>query len=306
MVCVCVCVLTGLQDQVMWLNYEVMGFQASDSDWSIPRLCSLLLCTLPCPSCYYNLNHRCHTSSSAHLGVPVSDPSSTSATQGHFTTWASLTACQLPNAPSLSPLVPTTWHSPTILFLLASRDSVRVAWSCFSESSWHHQAFLLSPPSSYPVSLAQTSNRGYSTTPLATVACRLPMYVLVYCITAASRTSSVPGVSHVQSLNHLACFPVICLKNSVCIPSAFLSISAKRTHVSNPIIYSDESFVFFYHFYEFNCWQLSGIRVSFKYNHLQPPDAAAFCYVDVIISWVRYFSIKKYLLSFRDLTWRHT
>ena len=33
-------------------------------------------------------------------------------------------------------------------------------------------------------------------------------------------------------------------------------------------------------------------KVFSKYNHLQPPDAAAFCHVDVIISWVIYFSMK--------------
>ena len=68
------CVLTGLRDDqcdriMKWF------FWASVSDCSILRLCRLLLCTLPFPSCYYNLHHSYHTSSSAHLGVPRLRPS---------------------------------------------------------------------------------------------------------------------------------------------------------------------------------------------------------------------------------------
>ena len=65
-----VCVLTGLRNGEVWPNYDVVGFQASVSDWSTPRLCRLLLCILPCPSCYYNPCHSYQTSSSSHLGVP--------------------------------------------------------------------------------------------------------------------------------------------------------------------------------------------------------------------------------------------
>ena len=50
----------------------------------------------------------------------------------------------------------------------------------------------------------------------------------------------------------------------------------------------------FYSFYEFNNWQILGIRVFFfsKYDQIQPPDAAAFRHVEIIISLVRYFSMK--------------
>ena len=40
--CVCVCVLTGVWNQAVWKNYEVVGFQASVSDCLIPRLCRFL------------------------------------------------------------------------------------------------------------------------------------------------------------------------------------------------------------------------------------------------------------------------
>ena len=49
-------------------------------------------------------------------------------------------------------------------------------------------------------------------------------------------------------------------------------------------IYSSLSGLFLYHVYEFNHWQISGIRVLFlKYNHIQPHVAAHFRHVDVTL-----------------------
>ena len=70
-----VCVLTSLRNRSAWPNYEVVGFQASIRDFSIPRLCRLFLCTPPFPSYYYNIYHSYHTSSSDHLGVSCLWPS---------------------------------------------------------------------------------------------------------------------------------------------------------------------------------------------------------------------------------------
>ena len=159
----------------------MVGLQASFSDCSIPRLCRLLLCTLPCPSCCYNPCHSYHTTSSAHLVVPRLRPS--------------ISVCQTRSfahmgISRLCPIIPTTHHvlplpfgsgsycvpiSPPILLPLASRESSWVAQSFFSFAYWRHHASLLHPPYYYPVSLAYTSNKGRSTTHCTTVACRLSM-----------------------------------------------------------------------------------------------------------------------------------
>ena len=44
-----VCVLTGLQNQAIWSNYEMVVLQASVSDCWILRLWHLLLCNISCP-----------------------------------------------------------------------------------------------------------------------------------------------------------------------------------------------------------------------------------------------------------------
>ena len=156
-------------------------FQASVSHCSIPGLCRLLLCTLPCPSCYYNLRHSYHTSSSAHLGVPCLRPRISVC---HTRPFAHLGVSRLrPSMPTTHPILPLPSGSgsycmpisPPILLPLASRESTRAAQSCFSVASWHHHASLLSPPPAYPVSLAHTSNKGHSATHCATVACRRSM-----------------------------------------------------------------------------------------------------------------------------------
>ena len=69
--CVCYPVSGGEQcDQRMrWF------FQASVSDCSNPRLCRLLLCIFPCPSCYSNPPNSYRKGLSAHLGVPHLRPS---------------------------------------------------------------------------------------------------------------------------------------------------------------------------------------------------------------------------------------
>ena len=114
-----------------------------------------------------------------HLPIwasPVSVPESPTTTQGNFPPWellVSIPAYQLPTQTS-SPLLLQSYYmtlSPLLLLLLlASRESSRVARSCFSVASWRHHTFLVRPPPSYPVSLAHTSNKGCSVTHCSTVA----------------------------------------------------------------------------------------------------------------------------------------
>ena len=168
-VCMCVCVLTGLQDE----QYDQIMrwfFQASVSDCSILRLCRLLLCTLPCPSCYYNLHYSYHTSSSTHLGVPCLRPSISAC---HTRSFVHLgVSCLHLSIPTSQPALPLSSCSyrvlfslPFLLFFLASRKYARVARSYFSVASWRHQASLIIPSPSYPVSLAHTSHKGRSVIP---------------------------------------------------------------------------------------------------------------------------------------------
>ena len=188
--CVCVCVLTGFRDDqcdriMRWF------FRASVSDCSILRLCRLLLCTLPCPSCYSNLHHSYHTSSSASWA------SSPSATQGHSLTLASLVsvpACGLPNPPSflrflLCDILPTA-PPPSLMPLGATKPP-----SC---SIPLRTLFSLRTP--------QIKEVVPPTEP------RLPAVSLCkssLCVPAASRTPSAPGVCHVPSLSCLTRFPMI-------------------------------------------------------------------------------------------------
>ena len=136
-------------------------FQSSVSDFSIPRLCFLLLFILPCPSYYSNPLHRYYTSSSAHTGVPRLQPR---ISVYHTRAFAHLVVSRLrPRMPTTHPVLPlpsgycshSVPISPPILLLpLASRESSRVAQSCFSVSYWRHHASLLRPPPLFPVSLA--------------------------------------------------------------------------------------------------------------------------------------------------------
>ena len=112
---------------------------------------------------------------------PVSAPEFLTATRGHSPTWASLIsvpAYRLPTQTS-SPFQLRSYYTPIspllLLILLASRESSRVARSCFYFASWRHHIFLLHPSNLYPVSLGKTSNKGRSTTHCATVACRFSM-----------------------------------------------------------------------------------------------------------------------------------
>ena len=170
---------TGLRNQAVWPNYEVVDFQASVSDWSIPRLCLLLLCTLSCPPCYYNLLHSYHTSSSAHLGVPRLQPIISVFQKSSF---SHLGVSHLrPSIPTNHPILPLPSGSgsycmpisPSILLALASCDSAKVDRSCFYVVSLCHHTSLVNPSPSYPVSLAHTSNKGRSATHWSTVSCRL-------------------------------------------------------------------------------------------------------------------------------------
>ena len=164
-VCVCVCVLTGLRNQSVWPNHEVMGFQDSVSNCSIPRICHLLLCNFPCPSWYSNLRHRYHTSSSAHLGVPCLRPSIYIYHRRSFSHLGVFRLCT--SIPTTQPVLPLSSgsvsycvpiSSPTLL-PLASCEFSRVSWSVFSVASWRHHISLLRPHPLYHVSLANTSNK---------------------------------------------------------------------------------------------------------------------------------------------------
>ena len=166
----------------MWPNYEVVGFQASVINFLIPRLCFLLLCILPFPSWYSNNRHSYHTSSSTHLGVPCLRPSIFVCHTRSFTHLGvyrlrpsmSTTHHVLP-LPSVSGSYCMPISPPILLPPLASRQSTRVAQSCFFVAYWRHHDSLLSLPPSYPVSLAHISHKGRSATHCATVACRIYM-----------------------------------------------------------------------------------------------------------------------------------
>ena len=107
-VCVCVCVwvlvLTGLWNRPVWPNYEVVGFQASVSDCSVPRLCCLLLFILPYPSCYSNARHIYHMSSSPYLGFPGLRPTISVCHTRSFSYLGVSRHC---------PIMPTTYHAST-------------------------------------------------------------------------------------------------------------------------------------------------------------------------------------------------
>ena len=112
---------------------------------------------------------------------PISVPASPTAKRGHSPTWAllvSVPSYRLHTQTS-SPFRLRFYYMPIspllLLLLLSSRDSSRVARSCFSVASWRLNTFLLRPLPSYPVSLEHTSNKGRSATHCATVACRRSM-----------------------------------------------------------------------------------------------------------------------------------
>ena len=93
------------------------------------------------------------------------------------------------------------------------------------------------PPASTPSYLfspVHTLNISHNSTHCAMVDWLLPIKVITNCVPASSRTTSAPGVSHVPPTIHHYRFPVIFLREPVCAPSTFFSISAKITHISEP------------------------------------------------------------------------
>ena len=112
---------------------------------------------------------------------------------------------------------------------------------------------------------------------------RLPSGSGSYCMTISPLVflslASCESASVSQS-----CFSVASWRHhaSLLPPPPLYSVSL--AHTSNKYFILIKMF-FFYHFYEFNHWQMSGTRVLFfKYNHFQPPDADDFRHVDVILS----------------------
>ena len=146
----CVCVLTGLRNLSVWPNYDVVEFQASVSYCSIPRLCRLLLCTLPCPSWYSNPRHSYHTSSSTHLVVPRLRPS---VSFFHRRPFSHLVVSRLRSImPTTHPVLPLSSccgfyrvhiSARILLHPLASRESVRVARGCLT---WVSNLFIFYCP----------------------------------------------------------------------------------------------------------------------------------------------------------------
>ena len=110
---------------------------------------------------------------------PVSDPASTHNTQGYdhlgvYRIRPSITTSQSSHPPPSGSYCMAFY--PTLLHLLDSHDiPARVARSFFYVASWRHQASLLHPTYSYPLSLAYTSTSGRNATSRTTVACRLPI-----------------------------------------------------------------------------------------------------------------------------------
>ena len=151
--------------------------QASFIECSNPRLCRLLLCIIPIPSSFPNPHHSHHIGSSAYLGSPCLRPSNSVC---HMRSFAHLGVALIrtiiptthPYFLSLPVAVLIHFHLPTAPPppFIFPRESTRVARSCFSVSSWRYHPFLLHPPTSYHLFLANTSNKGLSATHCATVA----------------------------------------------------------------------------------------------------------------------------------------
>ena len=135
---------------------------------------------LPRRSCYYSTHRSYHISSSTHLGVSCLRPSISAY---HTRSFSHLAFYRLrPRIPTSQPalLLPSGSYcvafSPHLLLLLASHEILsRATRSCLSIASWRHQASLLLPHPSYPLSLKNTLNSGCRATHCVTVACHLPI-----------------------------------------------------------------------------------------------------------------------------------
>ena len=130
-----------------------MEFQASVSDCSNPRLCSLFLCIFPLPYCYSNPRRSYHTSSSSHMGVPCLQNIISICHTRLFVYLGFSRLC--PSMPTTQPVLPLPSGSgsycvpisPPILLLppLSSYESTRVTQSFFDVASWFHHASLMTP-----------------------------------------------------------------------------------------------------------------------------------------------------------------
>ena len=130
-------------DKSIWLNYEVVEFQASVRDFSSLRLCRLLLYNSTPPPRYTSTYRSYHTSSSAHLGVPRLRPIISSY---HTRSFVHLgLSCIRPSIMNYHPTNPppsgfycTMLSSNILLLLAAHKITAKVAQSFFSVASWHH------------------------------------------------------------------------------------------------------------------------------------------------------------------------
>ena len=155
-------------------------FQASVSYCSNPRLCHLLLCILSIPSSCPNPRHSHHTGSSAHLGIPCLHPSISDC---HTRSFSHLGVTRL--RPSIPITHPDFLSLPVAFLLHAYLPTAPTPPFSFPRVFQGGPKFFLtsplgattpfssSPPPSYPVSLAHTSNKGRSATHCATVVCCL-------------------------------------------------------------------------------------------------------------------------------------
>ena len=107
---------------------------------------------MPRRPCYYIPRNSYHMSSSAHLGVPCLHPIIFAYQMKSFAHLG--ISCLRPSIATSHPSTPppSSFYCvmlfPNPLLLLASRKiPAKVARSCSSVASWHHQAYLLHPAS---------------------------------------------------------------------------------------------------------------------------------------------------------------
>ena len=135
----------------IWLNDEVVEFQDSVRDCFSLDSAAYCYVLLPCHPCYFIPCYNDQKRSSYHLGVPRLCPSISAYRARSFSHPGVSPLCpKITSFPSETP-PPSGSYCMTLshnsIFLLASCETnVKVSRSCFSVTSWRHQASLLRPP----------------------------------------------------------------------------------------------------------------------------------------------------------------
>ena len=174
------CVLTGIRtgqyDRIMrwWSSKPQSGI---DTVLESAAYCYVIIPRLPwcsIPRSSY------HTRSFSHPGVTRIRPSISAYCKRSLDhPGVSRLRPSIPNPPYASPPPYGPYCvtlSPCRLLLLSSCETPeKVNRSCFSVTSWRHQAPLLRPPPSQPFYPSHTSNIGRDTTHCDTVSWRLPI-----------------------------------------------------------------------------------------------------------------------------------